>query len=65
MSYNFRVFSSHDVVLQVSTDGSQSKDGADMVVASTSADTSVRVVAVKELLSSLSDTSLTETDRVR
>lgn len=65
MSYNFRVFSSHDVVLQVSTDGSQSKVGADMVVASTSADTSVRVVAVKELLSSLSDTSLTETDRVR
>ncbi|EKM74924.1 hypothetical protein AGABI1DRAFT_123475 [Agaricus bisporus var. burnettii JB137-S8] len=47
----------------VSTDGSQSKVGADMVIASTSADTNVRVVAVKELLSSLSDTSLTETDR--
>jgi U3 small nucleolar RNA-associated protein 10 len=35
-----------------------------MVVASTNADTNIRVVAVKELLSSLSDPSLTETDRV-
>jgi U3 small nucleolar RNA-associated protein 10 len=35
-----------------------------MVVASTNADTNVRVVAVKGLLSSLSDTSLAETDKV-
>lgn len=48
---------------QVSTAGSQSKE-VDMVLASTSADTNIRVIAVKELLSSLSNSSLTTADQV-
>ena len=51
--------------LQIST-SSGSKDKADMVIASASADTNVRLIAVKELLSSLfNDNDLSSTDKVR
>lgn len=51
-------------ISQVSTKGPQSQGKADMVVASASADTNIRVIAVKELLASLSSSSLTGADKV-
>jgi len=51
--------------LQIST-SSSSKDKTDMVIASASADANVRLIAVKELLSSLlNDNDLSSTDKVR
>ncbi|KAF9451337.1 hypothetical protein P691DRAFT_663457 [Macrolepiota fuliginosa MF-IS2] len=47
----------------VSTTETQSKDKVDMVLASTNADANVRVIAVKELLSSLTGSALITADK--